>query len=126
MQLDSSNQILRLLCETGERNLDSYLESVEQSVETVSGYADADLANTELELTITDSNDNAAKIDIADAAYFARGGVYTSKSVVTGTDLEAGFYIDANNAIRYSDYQSSLIYDTFLKADFFAYIKTNI
>lgn len=81
------------------------------------------LANTELELTITDSNDNAAKIDIADAAYFARGGVYTSTSVVTGTDLEAGFYIDANNAIRYSDYQSSLIYDTFLKADFFAYIK---
>ena len=42
----SSDQILRLLCETGQKNLDSYFESVEQSVETVSSYAQADLAHT--------------------------------------------------------------------------------
>ena len=45
---DTSNQILFLLCETGEKNLDAYFESVEQSVETVSGYAEADLAETDL------------------------------------------------------------------------------
>ena len=40
----SSNQMLLLLCETGEKNLDSYFESVEQSVEMVSTYAKEDLA----------------------------------------------------------------------------------
>lgn len=43
----TSDQILNLMCETGEKNLDAYFESVEQSVETVSGYAEADLAETE-------------------------------------------------------------------------------
>ena len=45
----SSNQILRLLCETGQRNLNAYFESVEQSVESVSSYAEADLENTPLD-----------------------------------------------------------------------------
>lgn len=43
-----SEQMLALLCETGEKNLDSYFESVEKSVETVSEYAQEDLNNTEL------------------------------------------------------------------------------
>ena len=43
----SSDQLLLLMCETGEKNIDSYFESIEQSVETVSGYAEDDLANTE-------------------------------------------------------------------------------
>ena len=46
---NSANQILYLLCETGEKNLDAYFESVEQSVEIVSGYALEDLAETPLE-----------------------------------------------------------------------------
>jgi hypothetical protein len=39
----SSEEILRLLCETGEQNLDFYLDSVEQSVGTVSSFAETDL-----------------------------------------------------------------------------------
>ena len=35
---DSSDEMLLLLCETGEKNLDFYFESVEQSVEMVSAY----------------------------------------------------------------------------------------
>jgi len=40
----SSDQMLQLLCETGQKSLDSYLESVEQSVDAVSDYASADFA----------------------------------------------------------------------------------
>ena len=32
----SSERLLRLLCEAGEKNLDSYFESIEQSVEMYS------------------------------------------------------------------------------------------
>ncbi len=46
---ESSNQILSLLCETGQKNLNAYFESVEQSVETVYAYAESDLAATELD-----------------------------------------------------------------------------
>ena len=41
---DSAEQVTMLLCETGQRNLNYYLESIEQSVEMVSTYAEADLA----------------------------------------------------------------------------------
>ena len=44
----SSEQMLRMLCETGEKNLDSYFESVEQSVEMVYSFATADLSLTDL------------------------------------------------------------------------------
>ena len=39
----SSEQLLLLLCETGEKNLDAYFESVEQSVEMVSGFVKSDI-----------------------------------------------------------------------------------
>ena len=39
----SAERILLLLCETGEKNLDHYFESVEQSVEMVSAYVESDL-----------------------------------------------------------------------------------
>ncbi|MBQ7144700.1 MAG: diguanylate cyclase [Oscillospiraceae bacterium] len=38
-----SNQMLYLLCETGQKNLDSYFRSVEQSLEMVSAYIESDL-----------------------------------------------------------------------------------
>ena len=47
--IDSAKQNLQLLCEAGEKSLDYYFESVEQSVETVSTYIKSDL------LTISDS-----------------------------------------------------------------------
>ena len=44
---DSAEQILLLLCETGEKNLDAYFESVAQSVTTVSDLVTEDLDKTE-------------------------------------------------------------------------------
>ncbi|MBQ7153659.1 MAG: diguanylate cyclase [Clostridia bacterium] len=45
----STEQILKLLCETGEKNLDAYFGSVEQSVTMVSDLVVSDLENTELD-----------------------------------------------------------------------------
>ena len=39
----SARQMLMLMCESGQRNLDHYFESVEQSVEMVSAYVESDL-----------------------------------------------------------------------------------
>ena len=39
----SAEQMLLLLCESGEKNLDHYFDSVEQSVEMVSAYVESDL-----------------------------------------------------------------------------------
>ena len=39
----SANETLHLLCETGEKNLDNYFGSVEQSVEMVAAYVESDL-----------------------------------------------------------------------------------
>lgn len=43
----SADQMLLLLCETGEKNLDHYFESVEQSVVMVSAYVESDLDGLE-------------------------------------------------------------------------------
>ena len=43
----SAERLLTLLCETGEKNLDHYFESVEQSVEMVSAYVESDLDGLE-------------------------------------------------------------------------------
>ena len=45
----SAERTLRLLCETGQKNLDAYYDSVEQSVETVSSFADGDLQGLDTE-----------------------------------------------------------------------------
>lgn len=44
---ETSDQILRLMCEEGEKNLDHYFYSIEQSVKTVSSYAEEDLAHSD-------------------------------------------------------------------------------
>jgi diguanylate cyclase (GGDEF)-like protein len=44
-----SNQLLLLLCETGERNLDYYFNSVQKSVRKVSAFVEADLDGLEEE-----------------------------------------------------------------------------
>ena len=42
-----AEQILYLLCETGQKNLDSYFQSVEQSVEMVSSFVESDIGGLE-------------------------------------------------------------------------------
>ena len=46
---ESSEQSLRLLCENGEKNLDSYFDSVGHSVDMVASYAEADLESEDEE-----------------------------------------------------------------------------
>ena len=46
---NSSEQILSLMCQTGEKNLDAYFVSVEQSVEYVSRFVHEDLDGTSLD-----------------------------------------------------------------------------
>ena len=45
----TSDDMLLLLCKSGERNLDAYFESVEQSVEMVTAYVESDLDGVETE-----------------------------------------------------------------------------
>ena len=47
MANSNAERTLRLLCETGQKNLDAYFDSIEQSVETVSSFADGDLQGLE-------------------------------------------------------------------------------
>ena len=47
MANSNAERTLRLLCETGQKNLDAYFDSIEQSVETVSSFADGDLKGLE-------------------------------------------------------------------------------
>ena len=42
-----SNQLLLLLCETGERNLDYYFDSVEKSVKKVASFVEEDMDGLE-------------------------------------------------------------------------------
>ena len=49
MAESNAERTLRLLCETGQKNLDAYYDSVEQSVETVSSFADGDLQGLDAE-----------------------------------------------------------------------------
>ena len=44
---DSSSQILSLLCEAGQKNLDSYFKSVEQSVVMASSFVESDISEIE-------------------------------------------------------------------------------
>ena len=46
---EKSDQLLLLLCETGERNLDYYFASVEKSVRKVASYTEKDLEGLEEE-----------------------------------------------------------------------------
>ena len=45
MAEDNAERTLHLLCETGQKNLDAYFDSIEQSVGMVASFADSDLKN---------------------------------------------------------------------------------
>ena len=44
---DSSEQMLRLLCDAGQKNLNAGLQDVEQNVQTISAYVESDLDGLE-------------------------------------------------------------------------------
>ncbi|MDT3845188.1 MAG: diguanylate cyclase [Bacillota bacterium] len=45
--MSSSEQMMLLLCESGQKNINSYLEDVEQEVQTISAYVESDLDGLE-------------------------------------------------------------------------------
>ncbi len=47
-----TNQLLLLLCETGERNLDYYFNSVQKSVGKVSTFVEEDILSSVLRITL--------------------------------------------------------------------------
>ena len=91
----SSEQALKLLCQNCEKNLDSYFESVGQSVEMVASYAEADL-----EIEGDDLQAHVEKVDV----FFGKiarqtNGVltYYYRLDPSVSDDVAGFwYVDAN------------------------------
>ena len=56
-----SDQILLLLCETGERNLDYYFDSVQKAVAKVSSYAETDLLDGLDDTNLSKHMDNVEK-----------------------------------------------------------------
>ena len=98
---DNSEQILSLMCETGEKNLDSYLDSVEQSVGAVSAIVKNDLSNTAIDHL--DEHVEKMKDIFAESATKANGVLTyyyridpTVSNTVTGfwyTNLDGGGFV---------------------------------
>ena len=70
----NSEQMLMLLCEAGEKNLDSSLLDVEQDVETISAYAEEDL---------TGLDDERLSAHLNRVSEFFRKALYKTNGVIT-------------------------------------------
>ena len=111
--VDSAMQNLQLLCEAGEKSLDYYYESVEQSVETVSTYIKSDL------LTIS-SNQLGEHISRAKSVFTTSAnktnGVMTYYYRIDPdySDTEKGFWYVINKDGEFEEHEVTDItkYDT--------------
>ena len=109
----SSEQILQLLCETGEKNLDSYFESVEQSVEMVSTFVKSDLETTDLDHL--DAHVDRARTIFAKTANKTNGVLTYYYRIDPGvSDTVKGFwYIDLDgNGFEEHEVTDITLYDT--------------
>ena len=111
--IDSAKQNLQLLCEAGEKSLDYYFESVEQSVETVSTYIKSDL------LTISNSqlseHMNRAKSVFNTAANKTNGVMtYYYRIDPNYSETEKGFWYIKNKDNEFEEHEVTDIskYDT--------------
>lgn len=111
--VDSAKQNLRLLCEAGEKSLDYYYESVEQSVETVSTYIKSDL------LTISSNqlgeHINRAKSVFTTSANKTNGVMtYYYRIDPDYSDTEKGFWYVVNKDGEFEEHEVTDIskYDT--------------
>lgn len=109
----SSEQLLRLLCETGEKSLDMYFKSVEQSVADVSEHARNDLEKTGGE----NFKDHVEQV----RSFFAQS-VQKTRGVLTYyyridpefTDADKGFWYIRTEENNYAEHEVTDIseYDT--------------
>ena len=111
--IDSAKQNLQLLCEAGEKSLDYYYESVEQSVETVSTYIKSDL------LTISDdqlSEHMARAKNVFNTAANKTNGVMTYYYRIDPnySETEKGFWYVRNKSNEFEEHEVTDIskYDT--------------
>lgn len=72
--MSSSEQLLLLLCEAGQKNLDSNLERVEQDVKTVSAYVESDLDGL---------NDQKLQAHLDRVSDFFKKVVYRTNGIMT-------------------------------------------
>ena len=110
---NSSEQQLLLLCESGEKNLDYYFESVEQSVEMVSAYVESDLKGLDRE-SLSRHIENAKDI-FAKMSLKAHGvETYYYRIDPSISDTEKGFWfvdLDGSGFVEHEVTDISL-YDT--------------
>ena len=109
----SADQMLLHLCESGERNLDAYFNSVAQSVEIISAYAESDLDGLEDERLLA----HLDRIREAFATiYYKTNGVLTYYYRIDPSVSEAarGFwYMDLDgNGFREHEVTDITLYDT--------------
>ena len=72
--VENSERMLTLLCESGERNLNSYFDTVEQAVNIVSAYVESDLKAIDIE----DLGDHLNRVkDIFQKMTFRTSGILT-------------------------------------------------
>ena len=93
---DDSEHILLLLCETGQKNLDSYFVSVEKSVGLIASYVENDLADTEIE----DLPDHVDRVrDIFEDIAVQTNGVLTYYYRIdpeVSSDTSGFWYVDSD------------------------------
>ena len=111
--VNSAEQMIMLLCEAGQKNLDSYLSDVEQEVNTISAYVEEDLdgmADENLELHLGHASEFFRKV------VYRTGGIMTYYFRIDPTVSEKvkGFWFVKNEDGSFSEHEVTdiTLYDT--------------
>ena len=112
--IHSSEQMLLLLCETGGKNLNSCLEDVEQDVQAISAYVEADLKGLE---------DQKLQAHLDRVSTFFRKVLYKTNGIMTyyyridpeiSTNVEGFWFVRSESGNGYEEHEVTDItkYDT--------------
>ncbi|MBR3570638.1 MAG: diguanylate cyclase [Oscillibacter sp.] len=102
----SSERILLLLCETGEKNLDAYFGSVEQSVEMVADFVEADLEGLSPEQL--QSHISRARAIFGKAAYRTNGVLtYYYRIDPAVSDTVKGFWYVRDKEDNFQEHEAT-------------------
>ena len=111
---DSAYRILELLCETGEKDLDLYFTSVEQSAKTIAKYAEDDLKKT----SISDLQSHLEKVkDVFENTAEHTSGVltfYYRIDPAVDTDEKGFWFVRKTNDQHFYEHEVTdiTLYDT--------------
>lgn len=109
---NNSDKMLLLLCEAGEKNLDYYFESVEQSVELVHAYVESDLQTIQLD-QLHDHLERAKEI-FTRMAYDTNGVLTYYYRIDPNISSEKGFWYINLSGEKFTEHQVTdiTLYDT--------------